>query len=170
MAISEEKGSLIWLLETFNLSLHGTFAHPEFKSLAPDRKACKADSDGLLKRYPVTASGFHLIGQETERGWERNDDISTLMPSLVRYSQNNGVADDQVRKQLVEISLALLVSETGLSRHTIVRARRGQPVQPRSLRLLKGVVAGCQFESDLGFLARMPILFGFCNNRIFGLT
>lgn len=30
--------------------------------------------------------------------------------------------------------------ETGLSRHTIVRARRGQPVHARSLRLLKDVV------------------------------
>jgi hypothetical protein len=32
---------------------------------------------GLLKRYPVTASGFPLIGKETERGWEQADDTST---------------------------------------------------------------------------------------------
>ena len=41
--------------------------HPEYKCLAPDGRPCKADSHGLLKRYPVTASEFHLIGKETER-------------------------------------------------------------------------------------------------------
>jgi hypothetical protein len=30
----------------------------------------------------VTATSFHLIGKETERGWEQNDDISTLMHRL----------------------------------------------------------------------------------------
>jgi hypothetical protein len=31
------------------------------------------------KRYPVTATAFHLIGKETERGWEQSEDISTLI-------------------------------------------------------------------------------------------
>src|SRR5579864_1850142 len=101
---------------------------------------CKVDSAGLLKRYPVTAAGFHLIGKETERGWEQNDDISTLMPSLVRYGLDSGIADEKLRKRLLEIPLAFLEHETGLSRHTIVRARRGQPVHPRSLRLLRMTV------------------------------
>ena len=47
----------------------------------------KADSHGLLGRYPVEASGFHLIGKETERGWEQAEDISTLLPSLVRMTR-----------------------------------------------------------------------------------
>jgi hypothetical protein len=34
---------------------------------------------GCSGRYVVTAAGFHLIGKETERGWERNDDVSTLI-------------------------------------------------------------------------------------------
>jgi hypothetical protein len=51
---------------------------------------------GLLKRYPVTASGFPLIGKETERGWEQADDTSTLLPSLLRY-QNIG---EQMRQRL----------------------------------------------------------------------
>jgi hypothetical protein len=33
----------------------------------------------------VTASGFHLIGKETERGWEQSEDVSTLLMSLMRY-------------------------------------------------------------------------------------
>ena len=42
--------------------------HPDSKSLAPDGTRCKADSHGLLTRYPISESGFHLIGKETERG------------------------------------------------------------------------------------------------------
>jgi len=41
------------------------------------------EATGLLRRYPVTASEFHLIGKETERG--QAEDISTLLPSLKRY-------------------------------------------------------------------------------------
>ena len=73
------------LVQTFEMVFQQYHRHPESKSFAPDGTPCKADSAGLLKRYPVTATGFHLIGKETERGWEQNDDISTLMPSLVRY-------------------------------------------------------------------------------------
>jgi hypothetical protein len=88
----------------------------------------------------VKAASFHLIRKETERGWEQNDDVSALMPSLVRYGSDTGVADQQLRKRLLAIPLGFLEFETGLSRHTIVRARKGQPVQSRSLRLLKNAV------------------------------
>jgi hypothetical protein len=101
---------------------------------------CKADTAGLLKRYPVTTTGFRLIGRETERGWEQNDDVSTLMSSLMRYGQNQGIADERLRARLREMRLDSLEHETGLGPHTIVRARRVQPVHPRSLRLLKNVV------------------------------
>lgn len=81
-----------------------------------------------------------MIGKETERGWEQNDDVSTLMPLLVRYGIDSSTADDRLRKRLIETPLAFLESQTGLSRHTIVRARRGQPVRTRSLRLFRDVV------------------------------
>jgi hypothetical protein len=51
---------------------------------------------------------------------ERNNYVSTLMPSLVRYGSDTGIADEQLRKRLDELSLAFLEFETGLSRHTIV--------------------------------------------------
>jgi hypothetical protein len=124
------------LVQTFEMVFQQYHRHPESKSLAPDGTPCKADSAGLLKRYPVTATGFHLIGKETGRGWEQSDDISTLMPSLVRYGANSGVADERLKQRLLQISLAFLERETGLSRHTILRARSGQPVHARSMRLL----------------------------------
>jgi hypothetical protein len=129
-----------FLVETFEMVFHQYHRHSESKSFAPDGSPCRADSAGLLKRYSVTAIGFHLIGKETERGWEQNDDISTIMPCLVRYGINSGIADERLRKRLLEIPVAFLEKETGLSRHTILRARRGNPLHPRSLQLLRNAV------------------------------
>jgi hypothetical protein len=128
------------IAQTFETVFSQYVRHPEYKSLAPGGSPCRTDSHGLLQRYPVTASEFHLIGKETERGWEQAGDISTLMPSLLRYGSVTGVADEKLRERLIAIPLAFLEFETGLSRHTVVRARRGHQVHPRSLRLLKNVV------------------------------
>ena len=128
------------LAQTFEMVFSQYHRHPEYKSLAPDESPCRAESHGLLNRYPVTASGFHLIGKETERGWEDAEDISTLLPSLVRYHGNTGVVGEQLRQQLRHIPLTFLEQETGLSRHTILRARYGQRGHPRSLQLLKMAV------------------------------
>ena len=125
------------LVQTFEMVFQQYHGHREAKSSAPAGGPCRPETAGLLKQYPVTATSFHLIGKETERGWEQNDDISTIMPSLMRYGSETGVADEQLRKRLLEIPLAFLEFETGLSRHTLVRARRGQPVHARSLQLLK---------------------------------
>ena len=132
--------SLLVLAQTFEMVFSQYVRHPEYKSLAPEGTPCKADTQGLLKRYPITASGFHLIGKETERGWEQGEDISTLLPSLVRYQQNSGIAGERLRQRLRQISLTILERETGLSRHTILRARQGQRVHPRSLQLLRMAV------------------------------
>jgi hypothetical protein len=128
------------LIQTFEMVFQQYHRHPESKSFAPDGTPCEAGSAGLLKRYPVTATEFHLIGKETERGWEQSDDISTLMPSLVRYGVNSGIAEERLRQRLQRVPLAFLERQTGLSRHTVLRARRGQSVHPRSLRLLKASV------------------------------
>jgi hypothetical protein len=100
---------------------------------AVKREACKADTRGLLQRYPVTASEFHLIGKETERGWEQADDISTLLPALLRYQQDTGTAQSVLREHMQHISLDILQKETGLSRNTILRARRGERLHPSTL-------------------------------------
>jgi hypothetical protein len=129
------------LPQTFDMVFAQYVRHPEYKSLAPDGNPCKADTRGLLKRYPVTASEFHLIGKETERGWEQPEDISTLLPSLVRYGQNKDRAQQVLRERLRQLSLATLEKKTSLSRHTILRARRGERVHPGSLQRLR-IAAG----------------------------
>jgi len=82
-----------------------------------------------MKRYPVTATDFHLIGKETERGWKQSEDISTLLPPLMQCGQNNGAAAENLRRRLRAMSLRDLEPATGLSRHTILRARRGAHTQ-----------------------------------------
>jgi hypothetical protein len=95
-----------------------------------------------LKRYPVSASEFHLIGKETERSWEQADDISTLLPSLLRYQEKKETVKSALRERLQRTSLDKLEKETRLSRHTILRARRGERVHQTTLQILGVAVAG----------------------------
>jgi len=102
---------------------------------------------GLLKRCPVTASGVRLIGKETERGWEQDDDISTLLPSLLQY-EFNSVVGERLRQRLLQIPLDVLKNTTGLSRHTILRARRKKRVHPRSLRALSDAIVTIDWRME----------------------
>jgi len=129
--------TLLAVPQTFAMVLARYVKHPEYKSLAPDGRVCKSDSPGLLRRYLVTASGFHLIGKETERGWEHAEDVSTLLPSLTRYGRNTVSANLALRDRLQGMTLDDLQKATGLSRHTLLRIRRGQRVHARSLALAK---------------------------------
>jgi hypothetical protein len=74
---------------------------------APDGTPCKGETSGLPGRHPVTASGFRLIGKETERGWVQSEDISTPLPSLLRY-ENHGIPGKQLRTRLLRIPLDVL--------------------------------------------------------------
>jgi hypothetical protein len=131
--------SLPFIVQTFEMVFQQYHQHQESKSCATDGTSCKPKTCGLLKRYPVVVTAFRLIGKETERGWEQSDDISTLMPSLVRYGVINSITDERLRKRLSKIPLAFLEKETGLSRHTILRGRGGLRIHPRSVKLLRAV-------------------------------
>jgi hypothetical protein len=133
--------TLLAVVHTFDLMFVQYWRHPEFKSLAPDGSPCKADTRGLLRRCPVTATGFHFIGKETERGWEQDDDVSTLLPELVRYQRNTATPAQSLQQRLQQVSLKFLQRRTGLSRNTILRARRGERIHPKSLQRLR-IAAG----------------------------
>jgi hypothetical protein len=94
--------TLAMLVQTFDMVFAQYIRHPESKSLAPDGTPCQGNTCGLLGRYPVTASGFYLIGKETERGWEQPEDVSTLLPSLIRY-QDKGKAGQMLRQRLKQM-------------------------------------------------------------------
>lgn len=61
--------------------------------------------------------------------------MSTLFPSLIHY-QRKTTANNSLRERLRKISLDSLQEETDLSRHTILRARRGERLHPRLLQCL----------------------------------
>jgi hypothetical protein len=127
--------SALVLAQTFDMVFAQYSQHPESKSFGPDGTSYDGDTRGLLQRCPVTASAFRLIGKETERGWEQGDDISTLLPSLVQY--DHGRTDGaKLQQRLRDIPLDVLQAITGLSRHTLVRARRGQRIRSTSSRAL----------------------------------
>jgi hypothetical protein len=132
--------TLMAMPQTFGTIFSQYVKHPEYKSLAPDGGLCEGDTHGLLGRYPVTASEFILIGKETERGWEQVEDISTLLPSLKRYERNAGKAEKSLRDRLQKLSLKALQKASGLSKNTILRMRRGQRVQMRTLLCLQAAV------------------------------
>jgi len=134
--------TLLAVPHTFDLMFAQYWKHPEFKSLAPDGTLCKGVTRGLLKRCPITASGIKLIGKETERGWEQDDDVSTLLPSLVRYDKSNLTDKDRLREKLQRTSIDKLQAQTGLSRNTILRARRGQKTRVQSAKLLSNRIGG----------------------------
>jgi hypothetical protein len=134
------------LPQTFEMIFAQYSQHLEVKSLGPNGERCKSDTRGLLKRYPVTASGFRYIGKETERGWEDAEDVSTLMPELLKYAEDRRLANEQLRERLQQIPLRTLQRDTGLSRHSIIRARRGERVHPRTIQLLAKLPRGGEGE------------------------
>jgi hypothetical protein len=130
--------TLLAVGQTFEMVFAQYWQHPESKSLGPDGMHCSSDTRGLLQRCPVTAAAtFCLIGKETERGWDQEDDISTLLPALVRYENAGATIGTRLQQRLMDTPLDVLEAATGLSRHTLVRARRGERVHPRSLRCIK---------------------------------
>ena len=83
--------------------------HPEAKSLAPDGSKCTARTAGLLRRTPVIATReFATIGKETNRRWEREDDISLLESDVIEYHPNETerlVPDPKLQQKLRQPSV-----------------------------------------------------------------
>jgi hypothetical protein len=109
----------------------GTYAwHPESKSLAPDGTLCSELTAGLLKRTPVIAGGFNAIAKETDRRWEREEDMSVTEPHRLEYSRRKETHElQEFRNELLQHPSQLLAHESGISVRTIkaIRNRRCIP-------------------------------------------
>lgn len=96
--------------------------HPEAKSLAPNGRPCAEDSSGLLRRMPVLAAqSFRSIGKETDRRWEREDDVSLLNPRLVEYRRQESarlVADPVLQHNVRRYSIRALAKVAGVRRRS----------------------------------------------------
>lgn len=118
--------------------------HPEAKSLGPDGSKCTARTAGLLKRTPVIAAReFATIGKETNRRWEREDDISLLDNDTIEYRPNetkNLVTDMNLQRELQSRSTRAFAKVARVSRETIKAAKRGQRLRRSTVRKLRRAV------------------------------
>lgn len=114
--------------------------HREAKSLDPEGSECHEDSAGMLRRTPVSAaSEFRSIGKETDRRWEREDDISLLAPRLLVYSPLESarlIQDPTLVHRARQYSIRVLAKASGLSEKAIKAVRRGERVRKSTARKL----------------------------------
>jgi hypothetical protein len=121
------------------------YLHPEDKSLAPDGGPCDSYTRGLLLRRPVRAmSPFVFIGKEIERRAQEGGEVSVLENAgPLRYHRhlttNTQPCSPQLLKKLKRYSLRQL-EQSGLSRDTIIQARRGDRVHPATRQKLSQVI------------------------------
>jgi hypothetical protein len=121
--------------QTLSAVLWRHYLHAEDKSLAPDGTPCGPYTSGLLLRRPIHAMiPFITIGKEVERKAQEGEDISSLESTgPIRYQSRQTVntrgVDPELQKRLNRFSLRQL-KESGLSRDTIIQARRGARLHP----------------------------------------
>jgi hypothetical protein len=72
---------------------------------------------------------------------KQDDDITTLLPSLVQYEASADAVGSRLQEKLRAAPLDILEAAKGLSRHTLVRARKGKRLHPRSLDILRRAAA-----------------------------
>jgi hypothetical protein len=116
--------------------------HPEAKSLAPDGSKCTAHTAGLLRRTPIMAEReFATIGKETNRRWEREDDISLLENDTIEYRPNeteNLVTsiDLQWELQNRKFPIRTIAKFARVSPATVKAAKRGRRIRKSTATLL----------------------------------
>ena len=117
--------------------------HPEAKSLAHDGNLCTPQTSGLLLRTPVTAAGFRYIGKETDRRWERGEDISMIDPHTLEYRPKETAqltTDPVLQREARRMSIRALAKAAGVSEKTVKAARRGKRLRRRTIEKLNAAL------------------------------
>jgi hypothetical protein len=100
---------------------------PEPKSSGPDGKPCRRNSDGLLRRRPVSMSTLSLIGKESNKLEEREAGlIGCLDDVLSTYDGGRDTWAELVRPALADLPTSVLTERSGLDPRTIQRIRTGK--------------------------------------------
>jgi hypothetical protein len=107
--------------------------HPEAKFLGSDGKPCDRLTRGLLRRSHIIANRHRYIGKETSRRWEQGDDMSLVDFHCAEYSDGKTVADQELRKRIVEIGIRKTARATKIDSKTVMLISRGERVKPSTL-------------------------------------
>jgi hypothetical protein len=107
--------------------------HPEAKFLGSDGKPCSKLTRGLLRRTHIVSTRHRYIGKETSRRWEQGDDPSMADFQCTEYSDGKTIADQELRKRIVEIGIRKTARSTNIDSKTIMLISRGEQVRARTL-------------------------------------
>jgi hypothetical protein len=107
--------------------------HPEAKFLGHDGNPCNPLTRGLLKRRHIIAGRHRYIGKEASRRWEQGDDLSMVDFVCAEYGDGKAVADQQLRKRIIEIGIRKTASATQTDSKTIMLISRGGRVKPSTM-------------------------------------
>jgi hypothetical protein len=111
-------------VRTYRSILAAYLAHPETKSLAPDRTPCRRNTRGLLQVRPVRGVlPAHYVGKEANR---IDDRVHGLVDTVDEYRTEYVGPADRVWRDLVVPALKMtpraeLIERSGLHRRTIER-------------------------------------------------
>ncbi|HZR66864.1 MAG TPA: hypothetical protein VFA85_17115 [Terriglobales bacterium] len=115
--------------------------HPESKSLAPDGKPCSELTAGLLARTPVLLKELQAIAKETDRRWEREEDVSIIEPHRLLYSQQKETPELQSLRQKLSRYVAKELEEQSdprVSIRAIKAIRNGERIpKPETIAALQ---------------------------------
>ena len=135
------------LTKNFFMLLESYQNHPEAKSLGPNRKPCLFDTRGLLQRADITANWPPIyIGKESDRHWEKGEDLSLLEFEAIQYKRTgNAFADDEQLARIKRVPKRELMRR-GISQHTLEKICARKPV--RAVKLAKCLQVLETYESE----------------------
>ncbi len=103
--------------------------HPEAKFLGRDGNPCDSLTRGLLGRSHIVANRHRYVGKETSRRWEQGDDPSMVDFRCAEYGDGRAVADQEVKRQIIEIGIRKVARGTRVDSKTAMLISRGAPVK-----------------------------------------
>ena len=107
--------------------------HPEAKFLGSDGKPCDGLTRGLLRRSHIVTNVHRYVGKETSRRWEQGDDMSMVDFRCKEYTDGKVVADQELRRRILEIGIRKLARASEVNRETVALIAKGDPVKPSTL-------------------------------------
>src|SRR5579864_5270981 len=111
--------------------------HPEAKFLGSDGEPCNKLTRGLLRRSHIVANQHRYIGKETSRKWEQGDDPSLVDFQCAEYSDGKTVADEELKRQILEFGIRKTARATRTDSKTIMLIARRERVKPSTLAKLR---------------------------------